>query len=46
MKELATLRARTNSYLTDNKDQGKKAKDTKKCAIKRRFKFEDYKACL
>ena len=24
----------------------KKAKDTKKCVIKRKFKFENYKKCL
>ena len=24
----------------------KKAKDTKKCVIKRKFKFENYKNCL
>ena len=46
MKELATLRARTYSHLTDNKDQDKKSKDTKKCVIKRKFKFEDYKTWL
>ena len=46
MKELATLRPKTYSYLTDHNDEGKKAKDTKKCVIKRKLKFEDYKHCL
>ena len=34
LKELATLRATTYSYLTDNNDEDKKAKSTKKCAVK------------
>ena len=46
MKKFAALRAKTYSYLTDNNDEHKKAKDTKKCAIKRKLKFEDYKHCL
>ena len=36
MIELFGLGAKTNSYLKDNNDQDKKkAKDTKKCAIKK-----------
>ena len=31
---------------TRNNDKNKKAKGTKKCLIKRRFKFEDYKHFL
>ena len=34
------------SYLTDNNDENKKAKGTKKCVIKRTLKFDDYKHCL
>ena len=34
------------NYLSDNNDEDKKAKVTKKCMIKRKFKFEDYKNCL
>ena len=34
MKELTTLRATTYSYLTDNNNEDKKAKSTKKCAVK------------
>ena len=46
MKEFIRLRANTYSYLKDNNDRDKKAKDTKKCVIKRKLKFEDYKNCL
>ena len=46
MKKLAGLRARTYSFLKDNNDKDKKAKGTKKCFIKRRLKFQDYKNCL
>ena len=50
MKELAALRAKTYSYLTNSNDEDKKAikkvKDTQKCVIKRKLIFEDYKNCL
>ena len=46
MKEFAALTAKTNRYLTDNTNQDKKAKGTKKCVKKRKLKFEDYKNCL
>ena len=45
MKAFVELRSKTYSYLKDNNDEGKKAKSTKKCFIKRKFKFEDYKDC-
>ena len=32
--------------LWDNNNEDKKAKRTKKCVIKRKLKFEDYKSCL
>ena len=32
--------------MTDDFKEGKKAKGTKKCIIKRRLKFNDYKGCL
>ena len=32
--------------LTDDSDENKKAKGTKKCVIKRKLKFEGYKHCL
>ena len=41
MKEFAALRVKTY-----NNHEDKKAKDTKKCVVKRSFKFEDYKHCL
>ena len=46
MKEFVGLRAKTYSYLKDNNDEDKKAKGTKKCVIKRKLKFQDYKNCL
>ena len=32
--------------MADNNDEDKKEKCTKKCVIKRKIKFEDYKNCL
>ena len=46
MKEFVGLRVKTYSDLKDNKDEDKKAKGTKKCFIKRKLKFQDYKNCL
>ena len=47
MRKFAGLRGKTYSYLNDNNDEDKKkAKGTKKCLIKRKFKFQDYKNCL
>ena len=46
MKKFVGLRAKTYSYLKDNKDEDKKSKSTKKCVIKRKIKFQDYKNCL
>ena len=34
------------SYLIDAGSEDKKAKSTKKCLIKRKLKFENYKSCL
>ena len=45
MKELAALKAKGFSYLTDSSNKDKKAKSTKKCVVKRKLKFEDYKHC-
>ena len=44
--EFVTLRPKTYSYLTDDGKEDKKAKETKKCVIKRMIKFNDYKNCL
>ena len=46
MKEFVGLRAKTYSYLKDNNNEDKKTKDTIKCVIKRKIKFQDYKNCL
>ena len=39
IKEFVGLRAKTCSYLKGNNDKDKKAKDTKKCVIKRKPNF-------
>ena len=46
MTEFAALRPKTYSYLMDNSNSDKKAKGIKKCVIKERLKFNDYKSCL
>ena len=43
MTEFVALRPKTYSYLTGDRKEDKKAKETKKCVIKRRLKFSDYK---
>ena len=44
--ERVTLRPKTYSFLTDDGKEDKKAKGTKKCVIKKKIKFNDYKKCL
>ena len=44
--EFVTLRPKTYSFLTDDGKEDKKAKETKKCVIKKMIKFNDYKRCL
>ena len=46
MTEVFALRPKTYSYLTDDCEEDKNTKGTKKCVIKRRLKFSDYKHCL
>ena len=46
MKELCALRAKTYTYLTDDDIEKKKAKGVKRCLIKRRLIFENYKDSL
>ena len=46
MTEYIGLRAKTYAYLMDDDSDHKKAKGTKKCVIKRRLIFENYKDCL
>ena len=40
------LRAKTYSYLIDDGSEDKKSKAAKRCVIKRKLKFENYKGCL
>ena len=44
--EFTALRPKIYSYLIDGGDGNKKAKSLKKCVIKQKLKFEDYKHCL
>ena len=46
MIEFVSLRPKTYAYLIDDGRSDKKAKGTKKCVIKRRLKFNNYKDCL
>ena len=46
MTEFVALRPKTYSYIMDDGWSDKKVKGTKKCAIKRRLKLNDYKDCL
>ena len=46
IKEFVALRPKTYSYLTDDCEEDKKAKGTKKCVIKRELNFNDYKDYL
>ena len=38
--ESAALKPKTYSYLTDDNDENKKAKDTRKCFIKRKLNLK------
>ena len=46
MIEFVRLRAKTYAYLMDDDKEHKKAKGTKKCVIRRRLVFKNYKDCL
>ena len=46
MTKLVELRAKTYRYSINDGNEDKKAKDTKKCVIKRKLKFENFKNCL
>ena len=43
MTKFVGLRAKSYSYLIDDSSEDKKAKGTKKCVIKRKLRFENYK---
>ena len=45
MSKFVGLRSKTYSYLDDH-NEGKKAKDTKRCVIQKELKFKNYKNCL
>ena len=44
--EVVALRSKTYAYLMDDGTNHKKAKGTKKCVIKQKLTFENYKDCL
>ena len=44
--EFCALKLKTYSYLTEDFKEGKKANGTRKCVIKQRLKFNDYKYYL
>ena len=46
MTEVVALRPKTYAYLMDDGRNHKKAKGTKKCVIKQKLMFENYKDCL
>ena len=46
MTEFLGLRAKSYRYLIDDGSEDKKSKPQKKCAIKRKLRYEDYKNCL
>ena len=45
-KSSNNFKAKTHGYLKENIDEDKKAKGTKRCLLKRKLKFEDYKNCM
>ena len=46
MTKFVGFRAKTYSCLIDDGSEDKKVKGTKKCVIKRKLKFENYKNCF
>ena len=46
MTKFVGLRANSYNYLIDDGSEDKKARGTRKCVIKRKLKFENYKNCL
>ena len=46
MKEFCALRAKTYAYLLEDSSKHKKAKGTKRCKIKRKLMFQNYKDSL
>ena len=46
MTKFVGIRAKTYSYLIDDGSEDKKAKGTKKCVIKTKLKFGNFKNCF
>ena len=46
MTQFVGLRAKTYSFFVDDGSEGKMQKAQKKCVIKRKLKFENFKNCL
>ena len=46
MTEFVGLRAKNYTYSIDDVSEDKKVKGTKKCVMKRKLKFKNYKNCL
>ena len=46
MTQFVGLRAKTYSFFIDDDSEDKMQKAQKKCVIKRKFKFENFKNCL
>ena len=46
MREFVGLRAKAYSDLIDDSSEDNNTTGTKKCVIKRKLKFKDYKNCL
>ena len=46
MREFVGLRAKAYSDLIDDSSEDNNTRGTKKCVIKRKLKFKDYKNCL
>ena len=46
MTNFVGLKAKTYSYLIHEGSEDKKAKGIKKCVIKTKLKFQNYKSCL
>ena len=46
IKEFVAFRAKPHSHLDDDGNKYKKSKGTKKCAIKQKLMFQNFKDCL
>ena len=43
MNKFIALKSKAHSYITDDGNEDKKSKGTKKCVIKRELKLKDFK---